>query len=425
MFKESFLHFIWQYQYFNSESLKDTNGNALEIVRLGTHNNHEGPDFKDAHIRIDGLEWYGNIEIHKKASDWYRHGHETDDNYDNVVLHVVWEYDQDIHRKDQTVIPTLELKGKIKPGIIKRYKEIIASKTEIPCERVFSKVRPITKLSMLERTLIQRLQLKSDALLTLLEKNNRNWEITAYQWLGIGFGFKTNAKSFLELTRKAPLKSIQKHSNDQSQIEAILFGQSGFLIKEYRERYPKELFKEHLFLKSKYDLASSMFRAQWTFGSVRPANYPLRRISQFASLLTLFPNIFSFFIEANNDAKFEALTKVKSASYWAEHIDFEKPSKKVKGNLSKSAIENLMINVTVPFLVALWRDREDEDYLQSAQNLLMRLSAEKNHILDSWQSIGWNVSNAYDSQGLIHLYNNYCMKKRCLECAIGLELIKN
>jgi Protein of unknown function (DUF2851) len=424
MFKESFLHFIWQYQYFNTIDLQCSSGNELLIINVGAHNHHEGPDFKNAHIKFNGLDWFGSIEIHRKASDWYSHQHEKDENYGNVILHVVWEYDQDVIRKDQSIIPTLELKGKIKPGIIKRYKEIITSKATIPCEKVFRNVRPITKLSMLEKVLVQRLQSKSGALLEILKSKERDWEETAYQWLGMGFGFKTNAQAFQELTKKVPLKLIHKHASSKEQIEALLFGQAGFLLEDCKAPYSSALYKEYGFLKSKYKLESSMYRAQWTFGSVRPANYPLRRISQFASLLTLVPNIFSFFTQGHNIENIDAFVNVEASDYWTNHIDFEKSSMVRKGALSKTAIENLIINVTVPFLVALWQDRGEEHYLQVAQELLMQLGPERNKILSSWNALGWNVSNAYDSQGLIQLYNNYCKDKRCLDCSIGLELIR-
>jgi hypothetical protein len=424
MFKESFLHFIWQYQYFNTIDLRSSSGDELLIINIGTHNHHEGPDFKGAHIQFNGLDWHGSIEIHRKASDWYSHRHEVDSNYDNVILHVVWEYDRDVIRNDESIIPALELKGKIKPGIIRRYKAIIASKTTIPCEELFRNVRPITKLSMLEKVLVQRLQLKSGTLLEILKSKRRNWEETAYQWLGMGFGFKTNAKAFQELTKKAPLKLIQKHTSSQLQIEALLFGQAGFLLEDCKLPYSMSLYKEYEFLRAKYQLGGSMYRAQWTFGSVRPANYPLRRISQFASFLTQEPNIFSFFTQRENIKNIDAFLNVKASDYWTNHIDFEKSSIDRKSALSKTAIENLIINVTVPFLVALWQDRREEHYLQSAQELLMQLGPEKNNILSTWKSLGWNVSNAYDSQGLIQLYNNYCKDKRCLDCSIGLELIR-
>jgi len=424
MFKEAFLHFIWQYQYFNIVDLRSSSGDSLVIVKIGTHNHHEGPDFKNAQIKFNGLDWFGSIEIHRKASDWYAHQHELGDHYDNVILHVVWEYDRDVARKDESIIPTLELKGKIKPGIIKRYKEIMGAQTTIPCEKAFRTVRSITKLSMLEKVLVQRLQVKSATLLGILKSKGRDWETTAYEWLAMGFGFKTNAKAFQELTKRIPLKLIQRHANNQHQIEALLFGQAGFLLEECKTPYPRSLYEEYEFLRFKYQLVSSMHRAQWTFGSVRPGNYPFRRISQFASFLSQVPSIFSFFTQDYGSDNGQSFVNVSASDYWINHIDFEKSSMERKSTLSKNSIVHLIINVTVPFLVSLWQDRGEGHYLQAAQELLMQLGPERNKILSSWKSLGWNVSNAYDSQGLIQLYNNYCKHKRCLDCSIGLELIR-
>ena len=424
MFKESFLHFIWQYQYFDKQGAKTLSGDSIEVIFPGNHNLHDGPDFKEAKINLGGIAWYGSIEIHRFSSDWYKHKHDSDPNYDNVILHVVWEEDRPVLAADGNPIPVLELKGKIKPGVIRRYKEILESKGDIPCHQVFRKVRAITKLGMLERVLIQRLQEKSEAFLELLKRNNRDWEETAYQWLAKGFGFKTNANAFLQLAQKTPLKVIQKHSNRQDQVEALLYGQAGFL-EHPKDAYSKVTKAEYDYLREKYQLEAPMFRAEWTFGRVRPSNHPAIRLSQLSALLCHCPNIFSFFSETSDFRHFTKLFEVKQSAYWTGHFDLGKPAAKMIGSISSAAIENLIVNVTVPFLVALWRDRENDKFLERAQNLLMQLSAEKNSIVEKWKSVGWNVSNAFDSQGLIHLYNNYCKVKGCIECGIGIELIRN
>ncbi len=424
MFKESFIHFIWQYQYFNTANLRDSSGQSLNVLKPGFHNLHEGPDFKEAKIQIEGIEWNGSVEIHRYASDWYKHQHETDTNYNNVILHVVWENDQEVKTKDGYTIPTLELKGRIKPGVIRRYKEIIEATDDIPCQSFFQQVKPITKLGVLERALTERLETKSLTLLNLLEQNGRDWEETAYQWLASGFGFKTNAAPFKELAQRVPLKVIRKHANNPEQIEALLFGQAGFLVDTPDDPYFKGLKREFDFLKNKYDLKKEMYRAEWTFGRVRPPNYPTIRISQLAALLSIHSNIFSFFSEAQSFESLRQLFELRQSAYWMAHYTIGKESKKPIGGMTKSAIENLMMNVTVPLLVALWSDREDQRYLQQAQEILMHLGAEKNHITEKWKKAGWNVSNAFDSQGLIHLYKEYCSQKRCIHCGIGVELIR-
>ncbi len=421
MFKESFLHFVWKYQYFNSSDIETDVGVQLQIIKAGQHNLAEGPDFKEAKVHLDGLEWNGSVEIHRKASDWYAHGHQTDPNYDNVILHVVWENDQEVLSRLGDKIPTLELKGLIRPGVIERYQRIISSKKNIPCQDSFKSIRPITKLGTLERALTLRLEEKSTNFLNLLSSNGRDWEAAVYQWVCGGFGFKTNASPFLELASGLSHKILKKHSSNLVELESLLFGHAGLLPATPVDEYVNQLRKNYLFFRTKYDLPKPLPRNAWTFGRVRPSNYPTTRLGQLGALITNHPSLFSLFAEPQHLDY--STFQVQQSSYWVTHYDVGKRAKRIIGRLSKAASENLIMNVSVPVLVALWRDRDDERYLNKAQELLMNIKAENNHIIDHWKSIGWNVSNAYDSQGLIHLFNNFCKAKNCVNCGIGVELI--
>lgn len=423
MIQETFLYFLWKYQYFNTQNLVTTNGESVSVQYTGVRNDFAGPDFKEAKVTVDGIQWAGAVEMHIKSSDWFRHGHQHDGNYENVVLHVVWEYDKAILLADGTVIPTIALKGLVKPEVLRRYQHILESKSKIPCDKSFSKVKAITRLSMLERVVVSRIQAKSAVFTRLLEANKMDWEETAYQWLTKGFGFKTNAENMLELAQSLPLRVLQKHRNQQHQIEALLFGQAGFLDVEIEGEYPLSLQKEYLFLKNKYGLKNSVHYNSWHFTKVRPNNYPTIRLAQLAALITKFPHIFSFFSEVTDlNATMKDL-EVKQSAYWTSHYSIDKKAKRMIGTLSKATKENLIINATVPFLAAFSKARDNPDYLDKALNLLTGIASECNHITDLWQSYGWNVSSAFDSQGLIQLYNEYCTKKRCVECSIGLELI--
>ncbi|HZX75280.1 MAG TPA: DUF2851 family protein [Cyclobacteriaceae bacterium] len=88
---ESFLHYIWQLQYFDKKDLRTTDGEAITITAPGKGNTNAGPDFLTAKIRIGDIDWAGSVEIHTNASAWMSHGHDEDSAYDNVILHVVWK----------------------------------------------------------------------------------------------------------------------------------------------------------------------------------------------------------------------------------------------------------------------------------------------------------------------------------------------
>jgi hypothetical protein len=425
MLPESFLHFIWRYQYYNTDKLSLKSGESLRINNLGFHNHLAGPDFKEAHIEIDGIRWHGSIEIHVVASDWYAHQHQDDPNYENVILHVVWESDKEVYTVDGNPIPTLVLKGLVKPGLLDRYQNLISNQLQVPCADYLSQTKSITRLSMLEKVLVERLEVKSALFIDILKSNQQNWEETAYQWLAKGFGFKTNAENMLRLAQSLPSKIIDKHANRLFQVEALLYGQAGFLNVDVKDEYAYQLQKEYKFLQAKYGLKQALSYNEWHFSKVRPSNYPTVRIAQMAALLVTYPHIFSFFSEIEN--RNEAIDKldVLQSDYWCTHYAIDKKSAKRLNGISDKSKENLIVNTAIPFLAALSKYKDEPMFLDRALNLLSGIKAESNHITDLWKSLGWNVSSAFDSQGLIQLHNDYCNSKRCIECNIGISLVRN
>lgn len=424
MLQETFLYFLWKYQYFDTQALTTTQGETISVEVPGWRNNFAGPDFKEAKIRINRMQWIGSVEMHVKASDWYRHGHQDDPNFANVVLHVVWEADRQVMRQDGTPIPTLALQDLVKPELLRRYERMLESPEKIPCHSSLKKVKAITRLSMVERVVVSRVQDKAAIFNQLLAGNKQDWEETAYQWLVKGFGFKANADNMLNLAQSLPLKVLQKRRNQLMQVEALLFGQAGFLDVEIKDDYPEKLQREYRFLRNKYGLRNRVHYNDWHFTRVRPYNYPTVRLAQLAALIVKFPHIFSFFSEISDFNTVMADLEVKQSDYWSRHYAVDKPSARKMGTLSKAARENLIINTTVPFLAALSKAKDNQSYLEVALNLLAGIPGEKNHITELWTRYGWNVSSAFDSQGLIQLYNHFCTQKRCVECAIGLELIR-
>tara|TARA_R110001592_G_scaffold60887_4_gene185558 strand:+ start:398 stop:1684 length:1287 start_codon:yes stop_codon:yes gene_type:complete len=425
MLPESFLHFVWRYQYFNTSTLELVSGDQLSIIKTGHLNHLAGPDFKEAQVDIEGIQWHGSVEIHVKASDWYAHKHQDDLNYDNVVLHVVWENDRQVFNREDNPIPTLELKGLVKPMVLERYQSLMDNEDSIPCARHLINTKSITRLSMLEKVLVERVEEKSHDFNSILESNANDWEESAYHWLAKGFGFKTNANNMLRLAQSVPLKVLTKHSNQLFQIEALLFGQAGFLDVDVSDEYAYQLQKEYRFLKAKYELKQKIGYNEWHFSKVRPANYPTIRIAQLAALVITYPHIFSFFSEIENRKEAVDKLDVLQSDYWCTHYAIDKKSSKRLGGLTKKSKENIIVNTAIPFLAALAKYKDDSIYLDKALNLLSSIKAESNHITELWKTLGWNVSSAFDSQGLIQLHNAYCMPKKCIECNIGISLVRN
>ncbi|MCU0368550.1 MAG: DUF2851 family protein [Cyclobacteriaceae bacterium] len=423
---ESFLHYLWQFQYFDKKDLKTTAGESISIRKQGMLNSDAGPDFYQASIVIDGIEWAGTVEVHVNSSAWYAHQHDSDKAYDNVILHLVWEEDKRVMREDGTRLPTLALKGRVDENLLNEYRKLIHSASVIPCEKSFINIDNHIKVSMVERALMQRLESKAKQVIKALDHNKGDWEETTYQLFAAGFGFKVNKEPFAQLARALPYKIIQKNVNNLLQVEALLFGQAGMLPTKSKDEYITGLFKEFNFLEKKYSLAQAQLNlSQWKFLRLRPANFPTLRIAQFAGFLSANKNLFSQCIEAQDTNALVRLFKISPSEYWQQHYRFGKKSKEPVHDLGEASIHLLIINVVAPLLVAYGKAKDDWSLVDRAVRLLTDIPAEKNRITKLYDDLGYKCKSAIDSQGLIELYQNFCQRRQCLNCAIGASFLKS
>ena len=423
--QESFLHYLWQMQYFNKKELQTTDGETIEIFNPGILNTDAGPDFLNARVKIGPIAWVGSVEIHLHSSGWLDHHHDQDRSYDNVILHVVWQHDKVIARNDKTPLSTLELRDRVDEALINTYRRLINSSFSIPCQRSLPGVDHLTKLSMLEKALMQRLERKAEEVQTLYKQNRNNWEETFYQLLARNFGFKINAEPFFQLARLLPLKLLLKQADKQEQVEAMLFGQAGFLDASKGDDYYLKLRREHGLLAQKYSLLQNkMSKAQWRFLRLRPANFPSLRLAQLGSILHHRQNIFSAVLECEDVKSLIQLFTVPPSSYWLSHYQFTKKAKSAEHELGRSSIENIIINTVVPVWAAYGKLSDEQSYVDRAVQVLQQLPEEENKITRSWKNIGMTTQTAFDSQALIELYNSFCQQKSCLNCAIGASLMR-
>ena len=421
---EDFLHFIWQFQYFEMANLLSTHKDSIQILNQGFPNTQAGADFMHARVLINGVEWIGDVEIHLKSSQWNQHQHQLNPQYNSVILHVVWEDDQPVRRADQSFMPTIALKKRVDQKWLYTYQSILNNRDPIPCAGQLTKVRDITKIMMLDRTLLKRLEEKAFLFKALLVKNHYDWEESTYQFMAQNFGFKVNSEPFLRLSQSIPLKYLAKHRDTPEQIEALFFGQAGFLDVSLEDDYHKRLVREYQFLSNKYQIDYHKLEAsQWNFLRLRPANFPEVRIAQFATLITQENHFFSKCLESSFE-ELKQVFQIKPHEYWMKHYRFAKESKGKVGKIGQKSIENLLINTVVVVLVAYSREKSQQKYMEKALHILENIKAENNKILKMWAELGLTTQTAYDSQALIELYNNYCTPKKCLQCAIGLELLQ-
>lgn len=423
---ESFIHYVWQLQYFRKDDFKIPSGEQVQVFHPGTRNSDAGPDFSNARIKIGELEWRGSIEIHIKASGWNDHKHSTDEAYEKVILHVVWENDKLIKRTDGSIMPTVELKNLVDPDLWERYKNLYTSAEIVPCANHWQSVPDINKLSTLDNALMLRLQTKAEVVQEMLSKNNNNWDQTFYQLLCRNFGFKVNAEPMLRLSQIVSYNTLLKHVDKPEQTEALFFGTGGFLEDAEEDAYTLLLKREYDLLRKKYGLdGRQMNLAQWKFLRLRPANFPTIRIAQLAALLTKQKGLFSKMLEADSYEEVYKLLDVEQSVYWHKHYQFGEESKSNVPALGETSIQNIIINTIAPVLVAYGKIHDEQSYIDRGTELLQHIPAEDNKITRQWRPLDFKVKSAFDSQALIELYTNFCMKRRCLECGVGSWLIKS
>jgi len=417
---ERLLQFIWQFQYFNKNELTTTGGEKVQIIFPGKYNTNQGPDFTDAKIKIGNTTWAGAIELHLKISDWKKHNHENDKNYKNVILHVVLEED-----KTQSIdsIPVIELKTRISNILLQRYEELMNSSSFIPCEKIIHSVRDITWKSWKERLLAERLIRKGEAVDNYLQQNNYHWEETFWWLLARNFGMKVNADAFEAMARSVPINILAKHKQQIHQLESLLLGQAALLnSKKFTEDYPRLLQKEYSFLQNKYNLKP--IHVPVHFLRMRPGNFPTIRLAQLAMLVQSSAHLFSKIKEATSVKEIKKWFNVTANDYWHYHYRFDEASSFKKKKLGDAMIDNIIINTVCPVLFAYGNYQDENKYKDKALKWLEQTLAESNSITKGFLKLNIENKNAYDSQALIELKNEYCNKKRCLECGVGNYLLK-
>lgn len=422
--RESFLHFLWRWRRFDAQNLLSTEGQPIEILHPGEYNDHAGPDFFNARLRIGDTTWAGNVEIHLRASEWLAHRHSDDRAYDNVVLHVVLEEDQPVLRANGERIACLELRHRIPPKIWETYQRLEHEQAWIPCESFFPNTPDIVRLNWLDRVLVERLEQKTAAVAEMLAATGNHWEEAFYRVLARNFGLKVNAEPFEALARSLPLITLAKHKSSLVQVEALLFGQAGLLEEKFADTHPLELQREYRHLAHKYQLVP-LAASQWKFLRLRPANFPTVRIAQFAALVHQSAHLFSKILEANTLRELENLFEVQPGGYWRDHFQFDKPSVRRTKSLGRDFVHLLVINTIVPFLFFYGKEKSREELQKRAIRLLEELPPEANALVDGWAALLRSPArNAYQTQALIHLKTRYCDAKRCLECGVGNAILK-
>ena len=416
---EKLLQFIWQHQYFKIVGLQTTSGESLDILKLGSFNHNQGPDFLNASIKVSGVKLIGNIELHTYTSHWKKHAHSLDKNYNNVVLHVVWINDA----TELKYIPTLELQHIVPKILLDKYNFLMTQEDKIPCQSFLPSLTDIGWMAWKERLAAERLMAKSEEIIQSFTSNKNNWEETFWQQLAFNFGLKVNADFFKLIAKSIPIHILAKNKNQLVLLEALLFGQANLLNENFESAYSIQLKKEYEYLKKKYQL--NPIEGSVYFLRMRPLNFPTIRLAQLAALIANSNHLFSQIKTAITIKEVKAFFQVSCSTYWNHHYTLvdEKSSFKEK-KMGEKMIDLIIINTIVPIVFAIGLFNNDEQIKNKAIQWLQEIKAEENSIINSWKSKNFNLKSAFDSQALLQLSKYYCKEKKCIQCAVGNSILK-
>ena len=418
---EQLLHYVWKHKICPLKELKTTTGQQVEVIDTGLANTDAGPDFFNAKLKLDGVLWIGNIEIHERSSDWFKHGHHADAGYNSVILHIASEIDTEISRSNGERIPQIQL---ICPEAVRtNYKELLETDSYPPCYRIIPSLPPFTAHSWMTALQMERFEQKATLLNERLKRCQGNWEDAFFITLARNFGFGLNGDAFETWAHRLPFRAVDKHRNDLFQIEAIFFGQAGILEDSDGDGYYLRLKKEYTYLQHKFGLIP-MDASLWRFLRLRPANFPHIRIAQLACLYHRAYGLLSRIMETETLQGVRDILKGGTSEYWLTHYTFGGSSPSRPKTLSNTSLDLLIINTVVTFLYAYGLHKGNRVLCARAGSFLEELKAENNYITRMWEQCGMKASNAADSQALIQLKKEYCDKKKCLYCRIGYEYLK-
>jgi hypothetical protein len=381
---EHYLHYLWRTKRLPFHQLRLSDGASFQLISSGTHNTFEsGPDFSCALVKMNGIVWAGNVEIHLRSSDWFVHGHHHDPAYNNVILHVVLIHDKDVIVHGR-VLPTLELKSCIDLSHLENQRFKGASK--IPCSKSLRNASSVPFFNLVASTLSQRLQRKAHSQLASLD--TMQW---FYSLIACSFGAKVNDLPFEVLTHLVPWSTLN--------------------VLEKNDRFYQLLNASSLFPRLTHSIgentASFIEPFWWKRKGQHAYSQPQKRVVQFAAFIAHLPDDFSF-IHLNASDVVTFFTNLCHAACRDFGIVLD-----VKHSF---VLRNLLINAVAPLFVHFGQ-------VNKALFLIQSLSPENNYITRQFKAVGISPRNAAESQMLIEVYSQFCAAKKCLNCAVGMHIL--
>lgn len=423
---EKLLHYVWLHRLLPAAGLVTDEGEPVDVLSPGLPNRNAGPDFTGAKVRIGSTLWVGDVELHRRSSDWQHHGHDSDPAYNHVVLHVVARRDADAFTAQGERVPQAELP--VPPALLAGYEALLAAPACPPCRSAATHVPAAEAHAWLTALAVERLEEKTARVDRLLALTGGDWEYTFFVMLARAFGFGVNGEAFEAWALSLPPAAIGKHRDQLFQVEAFFLGQAGLLApeavgEERRDAYWQRLAGEYAFLRRKFGLVP-LSATRWKFLRLRPQNFPHVRLAQLAALYHGGRARLSAVLDARSAADVRRLFATSATGYWETHYTFGRESAPRHKTLQGASLDGLLINAAAPLLFAYGRRHDDEGRCERATEWLEETPPESNHITRAWTEAGLPPRSAAESQALVRLQQAYCDRRDCLRCRFGAAFLK-
>lgn len=420
---ERLMQYVWHHRLWPATyKLATIAGEPVEVVDQGTLNTGPGPDFFNAKIKIGAQMWVGDVEVHVRASDWYRHGHQNDEAYKSVILHIVDRSDREVNRPGSLeIIPQMVLP--CSPELYQRCSELIdRSDIDLPCADTLRSLPSIYVTDWFSSLGFERLYDKAGRVTDLLKRFNGDWERVCYIILARALGFGTNSDLMERTMESLPLQVVSKHADSLLKCEALLLGQAGLIDGGDRSiGYVKRLEEEYKFLKLKFGL-KPIESPRWRLGT-RPGNFPHRRLALLAHFLHTGEPLLQRLLSLETADDIRRFFNRELTGHWALHYNLGPGTFPYEHTplMSSSTLDLLIINTINPIRVAygLTHDSDPGEAVNEAVELLETLPPERNRLVSVFQQAGMRCDDAFISQAMIQLRRQYCETHKCLYCRFG------
>lgn len=476
---------LYRAEKYLKSNLQSTTGSTIEIIKTGETNSDSGPDFKNALVKINGKTLRGDIEFHKRSSDWYGHEHYKDRKYNGVILQVVGVNDskQEVRTESGRLVETLELTGYLSAdwqSFLKSHRNV-EGEFILKCSQKNKQVSFDLKLDYLkhlgEKRFLHKVGRYEERLKDIIDENRpvvfetkqryfkdfaelaiehrtytdeelkreEYWDQLLYEGVFEGLGYSKNAITFRKLSQNVYLKFlIEQSKGNLIATEAILFGVAGLLPVSY-EKYDDETKSYIKNLSSIWQEVKKGYRrehideTEWLFHRLRPQNFPTVRL---AGASVLFSKRLRFFsarlllqdAAERDDAGFLRTWRdfliVPSGGYWANHYVFgNKAASRLRMLIGAGRANEIIVNVVLPLLYLRGQIFGLSYFQDKAQKIMEEFHPlEDNNLTLAIKEQLFDGDNVFESvvyqQGAIQLYRTLCSEGRCSRCRIGKKVFE-